>query len=87
MGKSNIKFEIPIGGINEFPYFILSINYKINEYDNICPHVISGILPIGIIAMNEAGHNHTIVCGNCITEAIKKHTITYLTFKEPTTTQ
>lgn len=76
--NDNVEFKIPVGGISEFHYFILSINYKIDEYDDTCHHVVNGILPIGIIAMNEGGYNRTIVCGDCITDAIKKHTLTYL---------
>lgn len=77
--NDNIEIEILTGGISEFPNFVLSINYKITEYDNICPHVVNGMLPIGIIARNEGGYNSTIVCGDCIIGAIKKHTLKYFT--------
>lgn len=62
-------------GITE-PYELEIDSYELDEYemlDYTCPHIIDGVIPRVVIAYNEAQHNSTGVCLDCLLEYVEQH--------------
>ena len=70
MSQTQTSIEFKTGGISEFAEFTIALNYKLDQYDNICQHAKDGVMPMVVIARNEGGNNITTVCAQCICLAV-----------------
>jgi len=56
----------------DYPVGIIK-NYKLDEYDTPCKHVIKGVLKLVIVGTNEGGYNSVGMCGKCLKELLKEN--------------
>jgi len=70
--KMDAAYKYFDGGIWENKNIEIFNNYKLNKYDNPCPHTKNGRVPIVIVVENEAGYSTTGVCYQCIKQAMKE---------------
>lgn len=65
-----IIFESKVGELNEEGGFKIAANVESFRNTNSCKHFEAGRVKYTIVAFNEGGYNSTVVCLQCILDAV-----------------
>jgi hypothetical protein len=61
--------------VGEFEYqdWDIAFNYKVDAYQEVCPHIKDGILRTVVVAITDREKDRTIVCLDCILDVARMY--------------